>query len=363
MLPICHIFRTGLCLWLAVQLALPVGTGAQTRGLQVEALRERATLWVLAIGVSQYADGRINLKYADHDAEQIAQLLATQEGVLFRKVFTRILVNETATREEILKAMDEFLGQAAPEDVVVVFLAGHGVSNPQTGTYFFLPHDAGMKTLTYHGIPLYALQEMCEQLSSHTNKLVLLLDTCHAGAMRIGRRGLMWERDLGQLLAESLDKASGQYVLSASKPGEDSFEDASWKLEDSDKGHGAFTYSLLRGLKGAAADSNKVVWLSDLFGHVSKEVPILTRDEQHPFAQIRGVNLPLFVLSEISLLPELIPLAPPPPPPPAPRRKWLWGILAAAATGSAAMWLKNGSSSDPEPIAPPPDHPIIPSVQ
>ena len=34
-------------------------------------------MWALTIGVSEYEDSRINLKYADHDALRIAQMLIT----------------------------------------------------------------------------------------------------------------------------------------------------------------------------------------------------------------------------------------------------------------------------------------------
>jgi hypothetical protein len=50
-------------------------------------------------------------------------------GVLFNEVFTRQLTNEKATREEILKAISEFLGQATPDDVVLIFMAGHGLQD------------------------------------------------------------------------------------------------------------------------------------------------------------------------------------------------------------------------------------------
>ncbi len=67
---------------------------------------------MLSIGVSEYADSRINLKYADNDALKIAEMLSSQQGVLFREVFSQVLVNEKATREAILQSMGRFLGQA-----------------------------------------------------------------------------------------------------------------------------------------------------------------------------------------------------------------------------------------------------------
>ena len=116
--------------------------------------------------------------------------------------------------------------------------------------------------------------------------------------MTVSSRGV----NTGEDLAEGLAQASGQYVLSASKAGEESFENEEYKLEGQGRGHGAFTYSLLRGLGAAAVDTSGVVWLSDLFGHVSREVPRLTEGRQHPYSQSEGTDLPLFVLTEGSLV-------------------------------------------------------------
>lgn len=355
--------RAGLSLLLAGQLALPVGAWAAPEGrdLEVEGLvrefKEGATLWVLAVGVSQYADPRINLKYADQDAMRIAQILKNQEGLLFKEVMTRVLVNQAATREEILKAMSEFLGQAGPGDVVLIFIAGHGLQDRQTGTYYFVPYNASGDNLVYAGLPMPSFEEMVKRLRNNVDKLILWMDTCHAGAVTVAARGV----NMGEDLAEALAEASGEYVLSASKAGEESLEDEAYRFEGNDQGHGAFTYSLLRGLQGEAADSNKVVWLSDLYGHVSKQVPRLTRGKQHPYHNIRGTDLPLFVVDEsvLSKLSEPIDLGSAVYTPPAQTavaapakkgsKKWLWLLLGGAAVGgAAAVGLGGGGTSEPE---------------
>ena len=85
-------------------------------------------------------------------------------------------------------------------------------------------------------------------------------------------------------------------VTAACRAGEEAVEDESYRLEGEDRGHGAFTFSLLQGLQGATADTKGVVWLTTLLSHVSKEVPRLTRGEQHSHAQVQGTDIPLFEL-------------------------------------------------------------------
>lgn len=361
------ISRLGLSLLLALQVAVPLQVAAQlSRDLQVEALEQvqelktKSALWVLSIGVSDYEEERISLKYADNDAIQIAKIMESQQGVLYREVFTRSLVNKEATRSEILKAMGTFLGQAAPDDVVLIFIAGHGLQDGQTGTYYFVPHNAHAENLLYEGLPMPMFEEVCKRIRSQVNKLVLWMDTCHAGAASLDSRGLP-----GQDLSVALLEASGQYVLSASKAGELSMEGEQYKFEDEDRGHGAFTYSLLRGLRGAAADSAGVVWISDLFGHVSREVPRLTGGTQRPHHQAKGTDLPLFVLGEGMQLPadqmeiaSVSDIATMPLEAGGAGLKWLWVLLGAvAAGGGAAVGLSGGGDPQPEPISPPPEHP------
>jgi uncharacterized caspase-like protein len=342
---------------------MPLGAwaGPQSRDLQVEELRKGVALWVLTVGVSRYADQRINLQYADHDAMRIAQLLQTQQGVLFREVFTKVLVNEQATREEILKAMSEFLGQAAQEDVVLIFVAGHGLQDRQTGTYYFVPHNASAENLVYAGLPMPMFEEAVKRLRTHVDKLVLWMDTCHAGAVSVAARGV----NMGEDLAEALQQASGQYVLSASKAGEESLEDAQYRFQTEDRAHGAFTFSLMRGMRGATADTSKVVWLSDLFSHVSKEVPRLTKGKQHPYSQMQGTDLPIFVRDE-RILSQPLPAIELPPAPTATgvatvpsvltqpvagrqggghKKLYLFLMAAVAAGGAAAVLSASGGGA------------------
>ena len=270
------------------------------RDLVIEELKEssgldrEASLWVLAIGVSQYQDESISLKYADHDASTIAQLLESQQGLLFAEVHTRVLTNEQATKRHILMEVESFLGQATKGDVVVIFMAGHGMKERNTDTYYFVPYDANLESLFYDGLAMPAFEEACKRIESRVDKLVLLMDTCHAGALEVNARGV----NAGEDLSEALARAKGRYILSASEGGELSFEHEDYRFKNERRGHGGFTYSLMRGLLGGAVDERGVVWISRLFGHVSRDVPKLTQARQHPHSQIQGSDLPLFILRD-----------------------------------------------------------------
>ena len=255
----------------------------------------KPVLWGLAIGVSRYDGTTADLRYADDDAKSLAESLKKQEGRLFSEVHFETLVNEDVTRDSIIQSMSRHLGKAAPDDVVFIFIAGHGVKHRQSGSYYFVPYDADFDSILTKGLRMSDFDEAVSILSRNVNKVILAMDTCHSGAMRLGVRA----EGGGENLAEALREASGRYVLAASKGGEESLEDEKFKIDKQDSGHGAFTYALLEGMSGKANyDGDNYISLNELFQYVAKRVPRLTDGKQHPYFTAAGTDMPLIVLKE-----------------------------------------------------------------
>jgi len=241
--------------------------------------------------VSGYRDGNLNLRYADNDARSIARVLKGQEGKLFGEVHYRLLLNEDGTREKILEGMSTFLGMASYDDLVIIFIAGHGVKDKQTGSYYFITHDARPDTLMTRGLLWSTFDEAQRRLSGNVSKVMLWIDTCHAGAMRVAMRGA----EAGEELSQALKAAEGTFVLAASKPGEESEESEKFRFTGEEGGHGVFTYALLEGLQDKAdMDRDGSVTVSELNGYVAKRVPRLTGGKQHPFFRMSGTDVPLY---------------------------------------------------------------------
>jgi WD40 repeat protein len=101
-------------------------------------------LYALAIGVNNYASDELqNLKFSAKDAEDFAAALLRQKGGLYHDVDIRLLVNEDATKDEILGGFDWLERETTSKDIAVVFLSGHGI-NDRTGRYFYLPQNADL---------------------------------------------------------------------------------------------------------------------------------------------------------------------------------------------------------------------------
>ena len=73
----------------------------------------RPNLYILAVGISEYAQPELNLRFAHRDAEEFAIVWKPQEGPVYAKVETRVLTNKEATVRGILDGM-EWLVHAPP---------------------------------------------------------------------------------------------------------------------------------------------------------------------------------------------------------------------------------------------------------
>src|SRR5207237_750595 len=99
----------------------------------------RPKLYVLAVGVSKYADPSYRLDFAAKDARDVVAVLEKQKGRLYSDVITTVLTDEEATRDNVVDKLDWLQKQTTHLDTAILFLAGHGVNDPSTGLYNFLP--------------------------------------------------------------------------------------------------------------------------------------------------------------------------------------------------------------------------------
>ena len=242
-------------------------------------------LFVLTIGVSRYKEDRLSLSYAEKDASAIARALGAQGTALFREVRTRVLLDEAVSRESIIAEMNSFLGRAVSSDVVLIFVAGHGVKRAATDTFYFLPHDSNFQNITTKGLRWSDFEEEVAALGTRVKNVILLLDTCQSGALQIGARGIGVTPDL----STAFDR-KGTYVLAAASADEVAIESSTW-------GHGVFTHAILSGLKsGADYNGDRKVDILELFHYVEAMVADLTKGQQHPRFQMGGGSLPLYVV-------------------------------------------------------------------
>jgi hypothetical protein len=245
--------------------------------------------WAVVIGISDYRAEGLDLRYADRDAEAIRSFLIEKGG--FRPDKVKLLNNQDATYQGIRTALFSFLASTQPEDLVFIFLAGHGVQdtvNPDN--FYFLAQDSDIQNLGGTAIPMWDLGNVMDY-TIRSERILVFADTCHSGAA-LDRGG---PKDVASLnffnkYLEVLAKKKGRLVVTASQAHESS-------LESSKLAHGVFTNALLAGL-GGAADSRPVdgvVTTGELIDFVRQKVPEDTAGEQHPSysEQSFDMSLPL----------------------------------------------------------------------
>ena len=250
------------------------------------------TVWGVFIGVSTYQQARLTLEYADDDAKALHDFYTTHfQGMVHPDQF-QVLVNEQVSRAKFLKTVGEVLRRAEPEDLVILFLAMHGLLDASGQDLYFLTHEADPNLPEAQGISRHDLLRQIDR--SKARKIILLLDACHTGAFAASQtmlaRRSAGAADINRLLGAMGEAQDGVAVMSSSTAAEFSQEGQQFC-----GGHGAFTCALLTGLKGTA-DTNKngLVELRELFDHTYRVVKASTKSNQHPSIEGRYDNsLPL----------------------------------------------------------------------
>ena len=221
--------------------------------------RPVADKWALVVGISDFKDPTINLKYAAKDATDFANFLTQKSG--FRKDHVKLLLNGAATRDGIIRNMGEsWLGRlAAPDDLVVLYVSSHGspANESAEGTNFLVAHDTNKESLISTGIPMQWLSKMVKE-QVHAKRVVLILDVCH-GAAAAGSKGM----NKTSLSPENLEIGEGQMVISSS--GKDQI---SW--ESKNYANSVFTKNLIESLSREAKPLPEA--FSSLKDNVQREV-------------------------------------------------------------------------------------------
>ena len=227
-------------------------------------------LYLLAVGVSQYQDKTLNLRYAAKDARDFVDAMKKQKGGLYRDVETTLLTDDQAVKDNILDGLEWLQRQTTAKDTAALLLSGHGM-NDASGVYYFLPSDFDEKRIKRTGL-MFA--DIKNTVAAVAGKILVFADTCHAGNIMGGRKGTA---DINAFVNELASAENGAVVFSSSTGKQVSLERPEWN-------NGAFTLALVEGISGKAAygkDGTKItINMLDLY--LSERVKELTEGLQTP---------------------------------------------------------------------------------
>lgn len=247
-----------------------------------------SNLYAVIVGIGKYQDSKLNqLELSPKDAQDFHSFLKEREK-LFKKCYLRVFVNEQATRANITKAIREDLKPAGKNDIVIIFLSGHGAADPvRTDEFYFLTYDADVENLFGSAIQMNT-SGLFKGIDS--DRLILVSDACHSGG---------FSSALDKSAAKAADiffsvfqNLQGRFGFASSRP-----DEKSWEMKK--YGNSIFTHFLLKGLRGAAYNkgTDGAITVKDLYDYVYEGTRSATKGLQNPqlySAKGRADQTPIF---------------------------------------------------------------------
>jgi tetratricopeptide (TPR) repeat protein len=266
---------------------------APSQGNQVAALPVSAKRWALVIGVDKYQDPQISpLKGSDNDARLIANALVRYAGFPQDQVIllsTDQPLERQPTRVNILRRLSN-LSTAVPKDgLLLVSFAGHGME--RGGQAFLLPADAQISDqisfLEETAISMNRVKERIKETG--VGQVLVLLDACRNDPG--GRADAPNNLSNAYTSAFNFDTRNREVQAFATVYATGIGQRA---YEYTEKKQGYFSWAVVEGLKGGAANDKGEVTLSQLVKYVQDTVPkrlaidLGSTKQQKPFAVIEG---------------------------------------------------------------------------
>jgi len=263
----------------------------------------------IVAGVNEYQekDEIPTLAGAENDAKELRKILTTNNN--FKVLDNHFLIGEHATRTAILRAISDVFRNATEAELVLFYFSGHGVVDEKSEGYI-APYDMYAKDPFVSGIRMEDLRQAIERAGGKTSvSVATILDCCYAGIVAKGTKALpsgnkKHLESVYEQKVRKLDEPGAKYVLASSEPDATSREmnECVHAYNSNPHPHGAFSFHLLEGLAGAAADETGIVTFRSLKDHIGrkmveegKQLPIFTQTETGAFGEISlGVRQNVF---------------------------------------------------------------------
>jgi hypothetical protein len=235
-------------------------------------------IWSLIVGVGRYAH-MPTLKYSDDDAYHFYAFLKSPEGGALPDNQVKVLIDEDATRENIIRAMRQVFLKADDNDVVMMYFSGHGLD----GSFIPVDYDGFNNKLRHEDVRAI----FNESKAKHK---ICIADACFSGSMYAVKSADV-DVQLQKYYSAFKNTQGGLALMMSSKSEE-------YSLEDHGLRSGIFSHYFIRGLKGEAdKNKNKIITVKEIFDFVQKNVRDYTAGAQTPtISGSYDVNMPIGVL-------------------------------------------------------------------
>lgn len=228
--------------------------------------RQRPKTWVIDIGVARYSHLN-SLKYTDDDAYRMYAFFKSPNGGLMPDSRITVLIDEDATRDNIMSKLLSFKDKVGKDDVIIFYYAGWIMNNS------IIPIDG-----------------ISEDKQIELEKIKLILSDYKAKTKIAIIGGCVFDENTNSDYEKLLNDSDVTFLISA--------KESELPKEDNNLKQGIFGYFLIKGLKGSAdSDKDNIITLTELFTYTNEQVKIHTENIQTPVMYGKlPENFPISVL-------------------------------------------------------------------
>jgi uncharacterized caspase-like protein len=259
--------------------------------------------WALIIGIDDYQDEEISkLKGASNDAKALAKAIEMYAG--FRSDHITVLASSQQalglpTRRNILSRLSNMRKYLPKDGLLLIAFSGHGIE--RDGHAYLLPADAvaseDVVLLEETAINMERVKQSVYQTG--IKQVIFIIDACRSdpfGGRAIGNNPMTenFKKSLNFDVRNQKIKAFATFY--ATEVGQRAYE-------YEEKKQGYFTWAIVEGLSGGAANKNGEITLAGLANYLEDVVPRLVQytkgQEQRPYHIIGGFKADELVLAAV----------------------------------------------------------------
>jgi WD40 repeat protein/uncharacterized caspase-like protein/energy-coupling factor transporter ATP-binding protein EcfA2 len=223
-------------------------------------------LWVVLIGVNEYQDRTFpTLRYSVQDCLGLEEALKLVTVERFAE--REFLVHNQPTLNAVCGSLERIAHEARPQDIVLIYFSGHGALIDQD--LCFCLTDTQQEHLAATGLPLERLLHYLEKCPA--SQQLLWSDACFSGGLPSSSADTNPSTLFRDVLQTRARQNQGFYALLSCTASQRAWEFSGLK-------NGVFTYFLIQGLRGGAANGKRLVEVDQLYTYVSLQTERFIND-------------------------------------------------------------------------------------
>ncbi len=228
---------------------------------------QTAKLWILLIGVNRYQDRKNlpSLQYSALDCQGLGEALTEATASFSAKevIIHHDFISQRPCIANVRRSIFQIINAVQAEDTILFYFSGHGILEASSQQVVLCLADTNTDKLLTTGLPLNTLLKQLSNCAA--SQQLVWLDACHSGGMTLrGTSKISLPNPstrLVEVLRHKAAESKGFYALLSCDRSQQS-----WEFPE--LGHGVFTYYLMRGLRGEAADSQGIIEADALYQYV-----------------------------------------------------------------------------------------------